>query len=161
MLLELKNYPNILNMIKSNEKISLILEGLDFFRLEDDKDNMYFRDPRYTYLEDSATVISLKEDDLIEMVYIDDIAGYGNVCGFSNTVEVRDDSGMTIDYIIAKNDTFDFYDHLGSKLDDILQNVDKFSLEFKYVDTNNFNATHDIVTFFIYRSNPEKSSILF
>ncbi len=158
MIIDLIKYNDILSLISCGEKISEILQCLDFFQLNDDS-NIYFRDRRYYYLEDYDNIVCLKENDLIEFVHMCDVDRIDNLPSFSNIVEVIDEHNLVMQSFFSKGTVFIYSDNLGSKLDNALFKVERFTLKFKYFDANS-NISRDLASIYIDRSRPEMSSIL-
>ncbi len=149
MKIELKNYPIVIDKIKYNASTSMILNFLEFFQLNDDPNKeIYFRDRRYIDLEGPDNIATLKENDLIEFININDMTRVSTLQQLSDTIHIY----VCGRYISTIDTTRRSISNVNQKINKITEHYDTFTIEFE--------CTNEIIAqVFINRYNPESSYI--
>ncbi len=157
MIIELKNYKFIMDYIKKKD-ISEIIFSLYFFTLEGDSSReIYFRDYYNAIDEECDTFVSLKENNIIEFVYIDDINYLGFIYELSNRLFIYDDCGNIIKRL-SSDDGEEFNADVLDEINDITEELKEFTLVFEYIDVA-AKRDYNVAKFYINKNNPEQSVI--
>lgn len=149
MKIELKNYLMSINDISNGCSVSKIINYHKFFRLKGYPANeIYFRDNRFANLENINTITSLKQNNLLEFIDIDDIELFSTLFDLSDAVHIY----VANKLINSIQGLTNYNPSICKDVDRLTKHLNIFYLEFDY-------SKITIAKVFINRIDPKSSYI--